>query len=222
MPIWEGGARDVTPRPRALASRGVTEPAPPPASRGSRLADRAETPWGIGLLAFAEALFLPVPIEAALAPLMIRRPERRWRLVLWALLGSTLGIAALYGIGLALMDGIGDRVIALNGWQDEYAALRARFDEAGPATVAVIAVTPIPFTLAALAAGAARMNVALFLIVAGSVRLARYAALAWLVGRYGARVRVWFERWRRDPRARRLSWVALGVGTVLLALLWLR
>ena len=191
-------------------------------SRASRLADQAETPLGIGALAFAEALFLPVPIEAALAPLMIRSPARRWRLVLWALIGSTLGIAALYGIGLALMDGLGDRVIAMNGWEGEYADLRARFEAAGPATVAVIAVTPIPFTLAALAAGAARMNVLLFLLVAGSVRLARYAALAWLIGRYGARVRVWFERWRRDPRARRVTWVGLAFGAAALALLWLR
>ena len=197
-------------------------PAPLPLTRGSRLADRAETPLGIGLLAFAEALFLPVPIEAALAPLMIRKPERRWRLVLWALLGSVLGIAVLYGIGLALMDSLGDRLIALNGWQGEYDALRARFDEAGPATVAVIAVTPIPFTLAALAAGAARMNVAVFLLVAGSVRLARYAVLAWLIGRYGERVRVWFERFRADPRARRLSWAMLAVGAALLAVLWFR
>ena len=206
---------------RAPTLFGMTTP-PPRGARASRLADRAETPLGIAGLAFAEALFLPVPIEAALAPLMIRKPARRWRLVLWALLGSVLGIAALYGIGLALMDSVGDRVIALNGWQDEYGALRARFDEAGPATVAVIAVTPIPFTLAALAAGAARMNVVLFLAVAGSVRLARYAALAWLVGRYGERVRVWFARWRADPRARRVSWATLALGTVLLAWLWLR
>ena len=191
-------------------------------SRASRLADQAETPLGIGALAFAEALFLPVPIEAAMAPLMIRSPARRWRLVLWALIGSTLGIAALYGIGLALMDGLGDRVIAMNGWEREYAELRARFEAAGAATVAVIAVTPIPFTLAALAAGAARMNVALFLLVAASVRLARYAALAWLIGRYGARVRVWFERWRRDPRARLATWVGVGVGAAALVLLWLR
>ena len=189
----------------------------------SRVADRAETPLGIGALAFAEALFLPVPIEAALLPLMVRKPERRWRLVLWALAGSVLGVAALYAIGLALMDAVGERLITLNGWQADYAELQARFEaEEGPLTIAVIAVTPLPFTLAALVAGAVRMNVLVFLLVAGAVRGVRYAALAWLVGRYGERARGLFERLRRDRRARIASLVLALLAGAGLTLLWLR
>ena len=191
-------------------------------SRRARLADRAATPWGIGSLAFAEALFLPVPIEAALLPLMIREPGRRWALGAWALVGSVLGIAALYGIGLALMGSVGDRVIALNGWADEYAALRQRFEAEGPATVAVIAVTPIPFTLAALAAGAARMNVLVFLLVAGGTRTARYGVLAVLVGLFGERVRAWYDRVRTDPRSQAASLMLIALGTAVLAWVWLR
>ena len=186
-----------------------------------RLVARAETAWGIGALAFAEALFLPVPIEAALAPLMIARPERRWRLALWALIGSVLGIAALYLIGAALMGSIGEQVIALNGWEAQYAELAARFEAEGPLTVAVIAVTPIPFTLAALAAGAAKMNLALFLAVAGAVRGLRYAALAVLVGLFGERVREAYERLRADPRARAVSLGLVAVGGLALAWIWL-
>ena len=198
----------------------MTDDAPPP--RRTRIADRAATPWGIASLAFAEALFLPVPIEAALLPLMIRQPDRRWELAFWALLGSALGILSLYGIGLALMDAVGDRVIALNGWTDEYADLVARFEEEGPATVAVIAVTPIPFTLAALAAGAARMSVLTFLLVAGATRAARYAVLAVLVGLFGERVRAWYEGVRADPRANALSLVLIVAATALIAWFWVR
>ena len=187
-----------------------------------RLVARAESPWGIGALAFAEALFLPVPIEAALAPLMIARPERRWRLALWALIGSVLGVAALYLIGAALMGTVGARVIALNGWEARYAELAARFAAEGPLTVAVIAVTPIPFTLAALAAGAAKMNLALFLGVAGAVRGARYAVLALLVGLFGERVRAGYARVRADPRARWASLALAAAGGAALAWVWLR
>lgn len=176
----------------------------------------------MGSLAFAEALFLPVPIEAALAPAMIAHPERRWWLALWALLGSVAGVAVLYAIGLALIDTIGDRVIALNGWRDEYAELSTRFEEDGAAAVAVIAVTPIPFTLAALAAGAARMNVLLFLAVAGATRGARYGLLAVLVGLFGDRVRHWYEEARADPRSKVVSLVLVGLGGAVLAWLWLR
>ena len=193
-----------------------------PSRRRSRIADRAGTPWGIGSLAFAEALFLPVPIEAALLPLMIREPGRRWALALWALIGSVLGIAVLYGIGLALMDAVGDRVIAMNGWQDEYADLVTRFEEEGPLTVAVIAVTPIPFTLAALAAGAARMNVLVFLAVAAATRGGRYAVLAVLVGLFGERVRAWYQAVRSDPRAHVVSVALIVAATALIAWLWLR
>ena len=188
-------------------------------TRAARLADRASTPWGMGSLAFAEALFLPVPIEAALLPLMIREPARRWRLALWALIGSVLGILALYLIGAGLMDAVGDRVIAANGWGEDYAALQARFEAEGPLTVAVVALTPIPFTLAALAAGAARMNVVVFLGVAGATRGARYGLAAVLVGLFGERVRGWHERVRRDRRAQ-LALTALGVAAVLGLLLW--
>ena len=191
-----------------------------PPSRTSRIVARAEAPWGIGALAFAEALFLPVPIEAALAPLMIANPQRRWRLALWALIGSVLGILALYLIGLALMGSVGDRVVAMNGWQDEYAALRARFEADGPLTVAVVALTPIPFTLAALAAGAARMNVLVFLFVAGAVRGARYAGLALLVGLFGERVRAWYERASRNPKVRTASALVAILAAAGLAAWW--
>ena len=191
-------------------------------TRAARLADRASTPWGIGGLAFAEALFLPVPIEAALLPLMIREPARRWRLASWALIGSVLGILALYLIGLALMGAVGERVIAMNGWQDEYAQLRARFEAEGPLTVAVVAVTPIPFTLAALAAGAARMNVLVFLAVAGATRGARYAVLAMLVGLFGERVRAWYDRLRDDRRTAWASLMLIVGGGAVLAWAWSR
>ena len=170
-----------------------------------RLLDGAQTGPGIGALAFAEALFLPVPIEAALAPVMIARPRARWRLVWWALLGSVLGVALLYGVGALFFEAIGTRIIAANGWEAEWAALQARIAEEGALAVAVVAVTPIPFTLAALGAGAAKMNLALFLLVAGAVRGARYAVLAALVGLFGERVAAWIAAASQDPRTKRLG-----------------
>jgi hypothetical protein len=71
----------------------------------------ANTPYGVPvlfLLAFAESSFFPIPPDVLLVALALGVPTRAFRYATVASIGSVLGGALGYGIGLGFWDTLGD------------------------------------------------------------------------------------------------------------------
>ena len=63
------------------------------------LAESQHAPWALGVIAFAESSFFPVPPDAILIPMSLARPKRAWDYALICTLGSVAGALLGYAIG---------------------------------------------------------------------------------------------------------------------------
>ncbi len=116
------------------------------------------------------------------------------RIALVATAGSVLGALFGYWIGAALMDTVGQHILAAYGKQADYASLSARFDEWGVWAVLIAGLTPFPFKVITIFSGAVHLNLIVFVLAAIVARAARFVIVAWLLWRYGAPIRDFIEK----------------------------
>lgn len=179
-----------------------------------RLANSRHGLWWIGLASFAETLIVPIPIELVLIPYMLANPGRIWRIAAATTAGCVLGALVGYGVGIVLFDSVGRWLIETFGWAGAYDMFQARFAAHGFWAIVGIGLTPIPFQIGMLAAGAAEYSVVLFIAAAAVARGLRYFGLGLLVRLFGARA---LALWQRHATA---TGLVLLVAAALGALLW--
>jgi membrane protein YqaA with SNARE-associated domain len=145
----------------------------------------------LSFISFADSSFLPIIPDILLAPMVLARPARWLWLATLTTVTSVVGGLVGYAIGHYLMEAIlpwFERI----GWHDEYLATAAWFATYGVWIVIAKGLTPIPFKILTITAGAVGMPVIPFLIasivsrsmrfylVAGAVRFAGPGAEPWM------------------------------------------
>ena len=167
------------------------------------LAASPSAPWWLALVAFAEASFFPIPPDAMLIPMALARPRQAWSFALVCTAASVVGGAFGYLIGYAVFDQLARPILSLYGYGPAYAAFAAKFQQYGVWIVLIKGLTPIPYKIVTVAAGAARMDFWAFMAASVVTRGARFFLVATLLHLYGERVRDFIER--------RLTLVTTGV-----------
>src|SRR3954447_22814763 len=124
------------------------------------LAASRNAPWWLALVAFAEASFFPIPPDVMLIPMALARPRLAFRFAALCTLASVAGGAFGYLIGYAVFDQVARPILSLYGYGPAYAAFAARFQDYGVWIVLIKGLTPIPYKIVTIAAGAARMEFA--------------------------------------------------------------
>lgn len=162
--------------------------------------------WGITVLSALEATVLPVPLEVLLVPYMVANRRRLWWIATLVLLGCLIGAVAGYAVGYLAWNGIGHPLVELFGYEAAWKRFVALFEAHGFWAIVAVGITPIPFQVAMLAAGAAQYPVPLFLLAATFARGIRYYGLALAVAWVGPQAAL---LWRRNA-----GWL----GALLLAL----
>ncbi|MGM0584919.1 MAG: YqaA family protein [Pseudomonadota bacterium] len=158
-------------RLEALAGRLVNERA----GRGAMFA-----------ASFLESTILPIPLETVAAPLMAAHPRRAAAVATTILLGCLAGALVFYLAARAAFDPVVAPALAWLGLQESFETMRGRLDREGLFwAVFLISLTPAPFQLATLGAGAAGGSVWVFLAAVGTSRAIRYYGLALLAARFG-------------------------------------
>ncbi|HET6607831.1 MAG TPA: YqaA family protein [Rhodopila sp.] len=150
--------------------------------------------WWLGLIAFAEASFFPIPPDALLIPMALAKPRAAWRLALVCTIGSVVGGALGYLIGYAVFDQLALPILQLYGYGDAYAAFQAKFQEYGVWIILIKGLTPIPYKIVTIAAGAAKFSFGPFMAASLVTRGGRFFLVATLLHFYGDSVRVFIEK----------------------------
>ncbi|MFT5274042.1 MAG: membrane protein YqaA with SNARE-associated domain [Saprospiraceae bacterium] len=114
-----------------------------------RLAERY-----LAIISFAESSFFPVPVVLMMAPMMVAKPERRWYLATLTTITSVLGGIAGYLIGALLFDSVGQWIIEAYHAGDKVEQLKDWFAQYGVWLVLLAGVSPIPYKLVTISAGA--------------------------------------------------------------------
>src|SRR5437588_9542114 len=187
-----------------------------------RLYDRiiaaAEKPyatWLLGIVAFVESSFFPVPPDAMLIPMSLARPDKAWFYATVCTLSSVAGGVLGYFIGAVLYDSLGLWLMKLYGLTDQVEAFRAAYAQWGAWIILVKGVTPIPYKLVTIASGFAGYSIVTFVLLSFVARGMRFYLVAFLLNRYGVQARAIIEE--------RLGfWVTVGaivlVGGIIAAL----
>ena len=140
----------------------------------------AGTRWALPALmglAFCEAVFLPIPPDALLAPMVMARRERAWRYAAICTACSVGGGLFSYGLGYLLGEGAVHALHAEAG----FAKYQAAYQHWGVWVILAKGLTPVPFMIVTLLSGVFRFNLLLFVLAAATTRGARFFAEAALL-----------------------------------------
>jgi membrane protein YqaA with SNARE-associated domain len=153
--------------------------------------------WALGVVAFADSSFLPIPPDLLLVPMVLFRPERLRFLLVVCTVASALGAVLGYAIGYWLWNLVGLPLVELYGCQESFASYQRLVAEWGVLIIVVKAFTPIPFKIAAIAAGVAAMNPVAFLVAAVLGRALHFAMVGAVMSFCGTRIMVLISRYER-------------------------
>ncbi len=163
-------------------------------ARVMALAASRNATWWLALIAFAEASFFPIPPDALLVPMALSKPRSAWRFAAICTAGSIAGGALGYLIGFAVFDQVARPILNIYGYGPAFAAFQAKFQEYGLWIVLIKGLTPIPYKIVTISAGAARFDFALFMLASVVTRGARFFLVATLLHFHGDAVRGFIEK----------------------------
>jgi membrane protein YqaA with SNARE-associated domain len=174
-------------------------------------ASRHAQAW-LGVLAFAEGVFFPIPPDVMLMPMVLADRSRAWRYAAITVTASVLGGCTGYGVGYFLHP-VGVWLIQLTGGNE--VEFQHWYGRLGLLLLAL----PIPYKITAIASGLFKFDLVTFVIASIVIRGLRFFIVAGLVRAYGERMRDFVER----RLALALSAVAVAAVAVLLGVrYWLQ
>ena len=153
--------------------------------------------WALGAIAFADSSFLPIPPDILLVPMILLRPERIWRFLLICTLFSSLGAVLGYLIGYAFWGAVGLPLVELYGYTESFTVYQQLIAEWGVCIIIAKAFTPVPFKIAAIAAGIAAMDPAAFMLATVVGRALHFAMVGAVLLLCGEKVMALIQRYER-------------------------
>ena len=152
------------------------------------------SPIGVVLLAALDSTLLfslPLGIDAVVIILAARWRAFAWVVPLLATLGSALGAALTFWMGVEIGEHGLDRYVPARRLD----RLRSRVRTSGTVALAALDLIPppFPFTLFILAAGALEVNAWTFFLALSAFKLLRFGVEAVLAVLYGRRILGWIE-----------------------------
>ena len=138
--------------------------------------------WLVFFLTICESIFLFIPPEVFMTPPIIANKRRALPITIAASLGSIVGGAIAYMIGLWLYDSVGVWLIeTFSNPELIETAIKPMFNKYGILIIVLTAVTPIPYKLLAIWLGFIGYPMLLFLAVSAIFRTGRFAIIATLL-----------------------------------------
>src|SRR5438105_7706297 len=101
----------------------------------------------MGVVAFAESSFFPIPPDVMLIPMVLANRTRAFTIAAVCTVCSVLGGLLGYAIGYYFFATIGEWVVKTYGLQSGLATFRAGFEHYGIWIILINGLTPIPYKL---------------------------------------------------------------------------
>lgn len=166
--------------------------------------------WLVFFMTICESIFLFIPPEVFMTPPIIANKRRALPITVAASLGSVVGGAIAYMIGLWLYDSVGVWLIeTFSNPELIESTIKPMFGKYGILIIVLTAVTPIPYKLLAIWLGFIGYPMWLFLAVSAIFRTGRFAIIATLL---------YFFQERANAIVKRYFW-PLTIGAIVAAIL---
>lgn len=153
----------------------------------------AGTPHGtaaLGLIAFAESSFFPIPPDVLLIALALGRPDLAFWYAAVSTAGSVAGGAAGYAIGYWGGRPVVERLFG----RSKVELVHRLFQKYEAWAVGIAGFTPIPYKVFTIGAGVFYVNVRVFVLASLISRGARFFLVAGLLFAFGPSIRQFIEQ----------------------------
>ncbi|MDA8230796.1 MAG: DedA family protein [Magnetospirillum sp.] len=158
-----------------------------------RAVHRHALAW-LAAISFAESSFFPIPPDVMLIPMVLAAPTRWFRVAAVATVASVVGGFFGYAIGAWAMDTVGHAILAAFHLTDKFVAMKPLVDRYGVWVILVKGMTPIPYKLITITAGAFHFDLLKFTLASIVARGMRFFLVAALLWRFGPPIRDFVER----------------------------
>lgn len=160
----------------------------------------AYTPYGVTalvLLCFAEASFFPIPPDPLIMALCLGAPARSFRFAAWATGASVAGGIVGYLLGWGAWALVDDFFFTwVPGVTPEaFAAVQGLYNEYDFWAVFLAGLTPLPYKVFTLSAGAFAINFPIFIVASVLSRGLRFFLVAGLIWKFGPPVSRFIDRY---------------------------
>ncbi len=159
------------------------------------LAEHRFAPGALTAVAFAESSFFPIPPDIMLIPMVIAEKAKAFRFAFYCTIGSVLGGLFGYYIGAALLETVGQPIIAFYGLEAKMSSFTAHYNEYGAWIVFLAGFTPIPYKVFTIASGMTALDLPIFIIASLLSRGGRFFLVAGLLYLYGPVIRSFIEKY---------------------------
>jgi len=147
----------------------------------------------LGLIAFAESSFFPIPPDVLIIPMVLATREKAWRIAAVCTIASVIGGLAGYGIGYFLFDAIGQPVLEFYGYMEKFDVFKGYYNEWGAWIVGGAGLTPFPYKVITIASGVTGLDLPTFMVASALSRGLRFFIVAALLWRFGPPIKVFIE-----------------------------
>ncbi len=158
-------------------------------------ADSPYGSWALGLLAFAESSFFPVPPDVLLIALAVSKPKKSFRFALICSIGSIAGGILGYFLGLKFFQLLGEPILKFYGVMHYYYRIQELYQQYSAWAVGIAGFTPIPYKVFTIAAGAFKISFLVFLIASTVSRSARFFLVSALIWKFGEKIKKTIDKY---------------------------
>lgn len=171
--------------------------------------------WVVFLMTVFESIFLFIPPEVFMTPPIIANKRRAVPITIAASLGSIVGGAIAYMIGMWLYDSVGVWLIeTFSNPELIESTIKPMFSKYGILIIVLTAVTPIPYKLLAIWLGFIGYPMLIFLGVSAIFRTGRFAIIATLLYYFQERANAIVNKYFWPLTIGAIIFAALGVGLI--------
>jgi membrane protein YqaA with SNARE-associated domain len=171
--------------------------------------------WVVFLMTVFESIFLFIPPEVFMTPPIIANKRRAVPITVAAALGSLVGGAIAYMIGMWLYDSVGVWLIeTFSNPELIESTIKPMFSKYGILIIVLTAVTPIPYKLLAIWLGFIGYPMFLFLAVSAIFRTGRFAIIATLLYHFQERANAIVNKYFWPLTIGAIIFAILGIGLI--------
>ena len=148
----------------------------------------------LGIIAFCESSFFPIPPDLVLIPMVLSRPKKWIRIGIIATFFSVLGGVFGYFIGIFLWEFIGEPIIHFYKLSDEFLIFQNSYNSKGAIIVFLAGISPIPYKLITIASGGLGLNIYIFILASVLSRGFRFFIIAIMISLFGEKAKIFLEK----------------------------
>lgn len=148
----------------------------------------------LAVVALVESSIFPIPPDVLILPMILAAREKAWKIAAVATVASVVGGLVGYAIGLFLFETVGQPLVSLYGYSDDFTQFQDLYQEWGAWIVFSAGLTPLPYKVVTIASGAVALDPLVFVIASILARGLRFYVEAALLWRFGPSIKSFVEK----------------------------